>query len=127
MMPLSPKYQVIRDRTWTLIREVEEDTAEKRRTPPGTGLLAVLADKLRKGHLDTSAVVDALCLLLRADEPLGRYEEHIKESISIVTEQPDLLTERHRRMINAAFDDAGKMQKPIKKLRRAYRNNLTQC
>ena len=103
-------------------RELEEDTAEKRRTPPGTGLQAVLADKQRKGHLDTSAAVEVLCYVLRADEPLSRYEEYIKKLIFMVTEQPDLITDRQRRMIEAAFDDAGDMQKPIRELRRMFRN-----
>ena len=121
MMPLSPKYQAILDHVRTLMREVEEDVAEKRRTPPGTGLKAVLADRQRNGHLDTSSAVEALCYLLRADEPLGRYEEYIKKLISMVTEQQDQITDRQRRMIDAAFDDAGNMQKPIRPLRRMFR------
>ena len=122
MKPLSPKYKVIADRARALNREVEEDSAEKRRTPPGTGLQAVLADKSSKGHLDTSGAIEALCYLLRADEPLSRYEEYIKEAIFTVTEEPDLITDQQRRMIEAAFDDAGDMNKPIKELRHMFRN-----
>ena len=123
MRPDSQKViQVILERYSALKSKVEEDTAEKRRTPPGTGLEAVLADKRRKGHLDTSAAVDALCYLLRADEPLSRYEEYIKILIFMVTEQLDQITDRQRRMIDAAFDDAGNMQKPIRPLRRMFYN-----
>ena len=106
------------------MRDLEEDTAEKRRTPPGTGLEAVLADRQRKSHLDTSLAVEALCYLLRADEPLGRYEEYIKKLISMVTEQEDQITYRQRRMIDTAFDDAGNMQKPIRPLRRMFFNRI---
>ena len=109
---------------FALKREVEPDTAEKRRTPPGIGLEAVLADQQRKGHLDTSAAVNALCYLLRANEPLDRYEEYIKESISMVTEQPDQITGRQWEMIHAAFSDAGDMKKPIRDLRRMFHNKM---
>ena len=122
MIPLSPKSRAILDHILALIRDVEEDAAEKRRTPPGTGLEAVRAARQRKGRLDTSSAVEALCYLLRADEPLGRYEEDIKKLIFMVTEQPDQITDRQRRMIEAAFDDAGGMQKSIKGLRRMFRN-----
>ena len=124
MIPLSPKYQAILDHVTALKREMEEDTAEKRHTPPGTGLAAVLVDKRSKGYLDTSAAVLALCYLLRADELLGLYEEYIKELIFMVTERPDQITDLQRRMIEAAFDDAGGMQKPIKELRRMFRNKM---